>query len=134
MTKTEYMGFEISINDKDDIKYGVIVSQVEKLDTNVAPDLKSELVKMNGEGVANIIIDLSGTRYCDSSGLSAILVASRLCKTAEGSFVLCGLQPQVEKLINISQLNSVLSIVPTSSEAVEYLLMEAIGSKLEGED
>ena len=52
----------------------------EKLDTHIAPTLKSELVLVSGNGEKNIILDLSNCRYCDSSGLSAILVANRLCK------------------------------------------------------
>jgi len=47
----------------------------EKLDTHIAPTLKSELVLVSGNGEKNIILDLSNCRYCDSSGLSAILVA-----------------------------------------------------------
>jgi len=104
----------------------VVSSQLEKLDAQFAPELKSELVLINREGMKNIIIDLSGTRYCDSSGLSAILVANRLCKGSEGVFVLCGLEPAVQKLVSISQLDSVLNIAPTLSEAEDLLMMEQI--------
>ena len=83
----------------------------EKLDTHIAPNLKSELVLISGNGEKNIILDLSNSRYCDSSGLSAILVANRLCKNAKGTFVLTGLNEAVERLITISQLDTVLNIV-----------------------
>ena len=72
------MSFKIQKKDK----FTLVKTSVEKLDTTVAPVLKSELVILNSDGVQNIIIDLSATRYCDSSGLSAILVANRLCKNA----------------------------------------------------
>ncbi len=62
----------------------VIQSSVEKLDASNAPDLKSELLLLNKNGVNSIILDLSKTRYCDSSGLSAILTANRLCKDTNG--------------------------------------------------
>ena len=58
----------------------VIQIQSEKLDTHIAPALKSELVLVSGKGEKNIILDLEKCQYCDSSGLSAILVANRLCK------------------------------------------------------
>jgi len=61
-------------------KYSRVSCTLEKLDAQHSPELKSELVHLNKSGIKNIIIDLSGTRYCDSSGLSAILVANRLCK------------------------------------------------------
>src|SRR5476651_2001135 len=107
------MNFEIEKTDK----YAVIKVQVEKLDSNIAPSLKSELVVLNADGVKNIIIDLTNTRYCDSSGLSAILVANRLCRNSQGVFVLTGLQDAVKKLISISQLDSILNITNDMSEA-----------------
>ncbi|MCK4700713.1 MAG: STAS domain-containing protein, partial [Bacteroidales bacterium] len=93
----------------------------EKLDTHIAPNLKSELVLISGNGEKNIILDLSNSRYCDSSGLSAILVANRLCKNAKGTFVLTGLNEAVERLITISQLDTVLNIVGSVDEAVKMI-------------
>ena len=113
-----------TIEDKG--RYTLVTSNVDKLDTTCAPELKSELVYLNKTNVRNVIIDLSTTRYCDSSGLSALLVANRLCKSVNGSLVVCGLQEPVQKLVQISQLESVLSITPTSAEAVDLLYMEEI--------
>jgi len=93
----------------------------ERLDTNNAPDLKTQLVFENNEGVKNFILDLSGCTYCDSSGLRAVLVANRLCEEAIGTFILCGLQPDVENLIRISMLHTVLLITKTVEEAEELL-------------
>lgn len=92
----------------------------EKLDTHIAPTLKSELVLVSGNGEKNIVLDLSKCRYCDSSGLSAILVANRLCKNANGTFVLTGLNDAVERLITISQLDTVLNITGSVDDAVKH--------------
>ena len=108
------MSFKIQKKDR----YTLIKTNVEKLDTTVAPTLKSELVLLNADGVQNIIIDLSASRYCDSSGLSAILVANRLCKNANGILVLTGLQDPVRNLIAISQLGSILNIYVTLEESI----------------
>ena len=118
--------------DKQD-KYTLVTVETEKLDTQVAPGLKTDLVVLKSEGVKNIIIDLSSTRYCDSSGLSAILIANRLCKEAKGSFVLCGVQDSVMKLISISQLDSILNITPTAKEAVDFIFMDEIEKDLDQE-
>lgn len=115
------MSFEIEKTDK----YTVISLQAEKLDSNIAPALKSELVILNTDGVKSIVIDLSKTRYCDSSGLSAILVANRLCKNSNGLFVLTGLQEPVKKLISISQLDTILNITSTLKEAAELFAVKA---------
>lgn len=113
---------EFKIDKKD--KYTLIQVLVEKLDTHIAPALKSELVLIAGNGEKNIILDLSKCRYCDSSGLSAILVANRLCKNAKGTFVLTGLQTAVERLISISQLDTVLNIANNVDEGVETINWE----------
>ncbi len=115
------MSFQI---DKTE-KYTIIKLLAEKLDSNLAPALKSELVVMSTDGAKNIIIDLTDTRYCDSSGLSAILVANRLCKNSQGSFVLTGLQEPVKKLISISQLDTILNITTTLAEAKEMFSVTA---------
>jgi len=116
------MKFEIEHKDKTVI----LRTNVEKLDALHAPELKSEFVILNKEGHKNIILDLSSTRYCDSSGLSAVLVANRLCRDSEGSFVICGLQEAVAKLIRISQLDKVLKITPTLNEAVDLVYMDEV--------
>ncbi|MFN8207147.1 MAG: STAS domain-containing protein [Bacteroidales bacterium] len=101
--------------------YTLIQVLEEKLDTHIAPTLKSELVLISGNGEKNIVLDLGNCRYCDSSGLSAILVANRLCKNAGGSFVLTGLSEAVERLITISQLDTVLNIARTVDEGVKMI-------------
>ncbi|MEN8120597.1 MAG: anti-anti-sigma factor [Bacteroidetes bacterium] len=102
----------------------VIKVLVEKLDTNIAPALKSELVLIAGNGEKNMVIDLSECRYCDSSGLSAILVANRLCKNSKGTFVLTGLQTAVERLITISQLDTVLNIKDNIEDSEKFIAQE----------
>jgi len=105
-------------------QYTLIQVMEEKLDTNVAPSLKSELVLISVKGEKNIILALSNCRYCDSSGLSAILVANRLCKNANGTFVLTGLNDAVDRLITISQLDTVLNIAYSTEEAVDIVKTE----------
>jgi len=107
-------------------KYAVIKLHEQKLNTLISAELKSELLIINSQGYNNIILDLSDTQYCDSSGLSAVLVGNRVCRNASGSFVLTGLSEPIKKLIAISQLEQVLVITPTLNEAIEYLFSDEI--------
>jgi anti-sigma B factor antagonist len=102
--------------------YSCIKVVRERLDSFVSPELKAELVKLTNNGAFNIIIDLSDCKYCDSSGLSAILVGNRLCDEMEGTFILCNLSENVEKIINIAMLDSFLLITPGLEEAERLLL------------
>lgn len=115
-------------------KYTIFKLNEEKLDSTLAPNFKSELINLNAEGVKNIILDLSEVRYCDSSGLSAFLIGNRLFTEAGGMFVLANVSDHVQKLMNISQLESVLNIIPTVEEAVDAVFMFEIENELNSGD
>ena len=110
--------------------YTLIKFSTDKLDAVVSPDLKSELVLINKQGEKNILIDLESVKYCDSSGLSALLIGNRLCKEFEGSFILSSLQPAVAKLLTISQLDSILKITNSFVEALDLLAIDEIERNL----
>lgn len=105
-------------------KYTVFRLHEEKLDTVLAPNLKSELVTLNAEGTENLILDLRDVKYTDSSGLSAILVGNRVFGESNGFFVLTNVTDHVMKLIKISQLDSVLNITETVEDAIDGILEE----------
>jgi anti-anti-sigma factor len=96
----------------------VVQVNVERLNASNAAEMKAELVILSKESVNNIVIDMSKSKYCDSSGLSAILMANRMCKDTNGKFVLCGLQTNVQKLIEIAQLDKVLTLASDKNEAL----------------
>ena len=100
----------------------VVYSQVDKLDSTNAPELKSLFIHLNKSANNLIVLDMSQTKYCDSSGLSAILIANRLCKDTSGSFHLAGLQPDVLKLIQIAQLDKVLNLSENLDSALASLI------------
>lgn len=99
----------------------VVKTLVEKLDASNASSLKAELIVLNKNGVNTVVLDFSATKYCDSSGLSAILTANRLCKESSGKFILCGLNTTVNKLIEIAQLDKVLTITQNLDEAKKLM-------------
>ncbi len=115
-------------------KYTVLRLDEQKLDTHLAPQLKSEFVTLHAEGVKNIILDLSEVKYTDSSGLSALLVGNRTIRQNGGLFMLSCMSDHVMKLIKISQLDGVLNILPTVEEAIDAVLMAEIEDDLKSED
>jgi len=107
-------------------KYVVISLHEQKLNTLIAAELKSELLMLHTQGFNNIILDLTESLYCDSSGLSAILVGNRLCRNTKGVFVMVGLSDTIKKLVQISQLDKVLNITDTVQEGVDGYLVEEL--------
>ena len=114
-------------------KYTLLQLLEEKLTSVIAPDLKSELVKLNAEGIKNIILDMASVKYTDSSGLSSILVGNRLCENEQGLFVISSPTEHVLKLIKISQLDSVLTILPTVEESIDAVFMNDLEQNLKKE-
>jgi anti-sigma B factor antagonist len=113
--------------------YAVLSLQEENLNSTIAPQLKSDLILLSQEGVRNLILDLSNVKYVDSSGLSAILTGHRLWKD-NASFVLAGeMNPMVTKLIEISRLETILTIISTLSESIDFVMMEELERQITGE-
>ncbi len=115
--------------DKQD-KYSLLRLHEEKLDSSIAPHLKSEMITLHAEGVLNIILDLAEVKYTDSSGLSALLVGNRILQEDGGIFILASLSEHTMKLIKISQLDSVLNILLTTDEAIDAVFMHEIEKDL----
>ncbi|MBX2894321.1 MAG: STAS domain-containing protein [Cyclobacteriaceae bacterium] len=115
-------------------KYTLLRLNEEKLDSSIAPQLKSEMVTLHAEGIRNIILDLSEVKYTDSSGLSALLVGNRILQEDNGIFVLTKLSDHTMKLIKISQLDSVLNILPTVEEGIDAVFMHEIEKDMKDDD
>jgi anti-anti-sigma factor len=115
-------------------KYSLLRLHEDKLDSSVAPGLKSELITLHAEGVRNIVLDMAEVKYTDSSGLSALLVGNRIVQEDGGIFILTTLSEHTLKLIKISQLDSVLNIVPKVEEAIDAVFMHEIEKDLKNSD
>ena len=115
-------------------KYSLLRLHEEKLDSSIAPNLKSEMITLHAEGVRNVILDLSEVKYTDSSGLSALLVGNRILQEDGGIFILSKLSDHTLKLIRISQLDSVLNILASVEEAIDAVFMHEIEKDMKDEE
>uniref|UniRef100_A0A832G7K9 Anti-sigma factor antagonist n=1 Tax=Ignavibacterium album TaxID=591197 RepID=A0A832G7K9_9BACT len=93
-----------------------------RLDTNISGLLKGEFTKiLKVNDVKKFVIDLSQVESCDSSGLSAILVANRIISSNDGEIRLASPSEKVLSLIKVTQLDRVLPVTQTVDEAIEQL-------------
>jgi anti-anti-sigma factor len=93
-----------------------------RFDASIAGFVKGEFtILLHTEDVKKLIIDLSEVEYCDSSGLSAILLAFRILQTNDGQIRIASPTKNVKTLIEISQLDRVLNIYNTVNEAFKDL-------------
>lgn len=118
--------------DKHD-KYVVLKLNETKFTNDNTPKLKSEFILLNAEGYCNIVLDLSSIKQCDDSqDLSSLLVADRLCKKANGLFILTGVHDVVAQILEMSNLDQQLTIVAKLDEATDLIFMEEIEKELLG--
>lgn len=96
-----------------------------RLDTNISGVLKGEFTLMlKVSGINKLIVDLSEVETCDSSGLSALLVANRTLNSTNGSLRLVAPSEKVLTLIKITQLDRVLKVCDTVEDAIQELKNE----------
>jgi anti-sigma B factor antagonist len=89
-----------------------------RFDAQIAGLVKGEFtILLHTEEITKLILDLSEVEYCDSSGLSAILLAFRVLQSSNGHIRLASPTKNVKTLIEISQLNRILPICNTVHEA-----------------
>lgn len=89
-----------------------------KVDSNMAPGLKKELLGHIVQDSPNMIIDLNAVEYMDSSGLGALLFGRRQAERFLGNFVIINPSPRVLKLIDIAHLTQTLTIFDSEEEAI----------------
>ncbi|MEU5216662.1 STAS domain-containing protein [Streptomyces sp. NPDC020807] len=69
-------------------------------------------------GVPRTVVDCSGLRFCDSSGLNALLRARLRSLEAGGRLDLAGLRPPVSRMFDITGARRVFRMYGTMGEAL----------------
>ena len=91
----------------------------ERLDSNVAPELKAFLLEeFDKNRPQRILLDLKKVDYADSSGLGAILFGLRLAREDESQVKLMHVNPRVMTLLKIAKLETIIDTFDDEAEAV----------------
>ena len=103
-------------------EFYTLVSVVqESLDANIATDLKSEFILRSKEGERNFLLDMAKCNSCDESGLTALTTGYRLSNEMNGAFVISGVNPQVEKIVELAQIHYFMTITKTREDAEKVI-------------
>ena len=101
---------------------GVFKLDEKRFDAQIAGLVKGEFtILLSAEEINKLVIDLSEVEYCDSSGLSAILLAFRMLQAVSGHIRIAAPKKNIRTLIEISQLDRILPITDTVDDAVNDL-------------
>lgn len=85
-----------------------VVRPVGRLNMVAAPRLRSLIASMVEGGTARVVVDLSSTESMDSSGLGALISGLKTARQAGGDLRIAGAGPQVEAVLDLTNLRRVL--------------------------
>ncbi len=88
-----------------------VVAVSGEIDLYTAPRLHTELAAaVMGDGPAQVIVDMAGVDFCDSTGMNVLLAALRRARERGGDLVLAGPRPAVRKILQVTGLESVFTV------------------------
>ena len=105
----------ISTEDRDGRT--IVSLREERLDALNSGELRDYLLGLLEESGKQLVVDLSGVSFIDSSGLGALLSGYKNANLRSGWFVLAGLQPRVQSMFELTRLHRVFEIFPTVDAA-----------------
>ena len=83
-----------------------------EIDMANAARVSEELNAAFGPGVGIVIADMSGTRFCDSSCIHALVMANQWAQASNTQFRVVAGPGEVRRVLEIMRLDTVLAIYP----------------------
>lgn len=96
-----------------------------EIDVYTSPRVKETINELIDQGRYNLVINLEGVRYIDSTGLGVLIGALKKVREHDGRILLICTNPQIKKIFNITGLVKIFEIFKTEEEAVKVLVPSA---------
>jgi anti-sigma B factor antagonist len=83
-----------------------------EIDLYTAPRLHSELAAViaSAAPASQVILDMSGVDFCDSTGMNVLLSSLRASREKDVEFALSAPRPAVKKILQVTGLDAVFTI------------------------
>jgi anti-sigma B factor antagonist len=95
-----------------------VVTAPEEVDIANAALLQEALGEAAGPGHALVVVDMSRTRFCDSSGLNALVAADRRARADGGEVRLVVVAEAVARVVALTGVDRVVAIYATLEDAL----------------
>jgi anti-sigma B factor antagonist len=83
-----------------------------EIDLYTAPRLHSELTSaLGGSTPVQLVVDMAGVEFCDSTGMNVLLAAQRRAREAGGDLQLASPRPAIRKVLQVTGLESVFTVL-----------------------
>ncbi len=94
-----------------------LVSVQGEIDVYTSPALKAEIAAAVESGCINLVIDIDGVGFIDSSGLGVLVSGLRRVKENAGSMRIVCTRESILKILRITGLDKVFPIFASAEEA-----------------
>jgi anti-sigma B factor antagonist len=94
-------------------------------DLHSAPELRERLRMAVDGGATNVVLDLSGVTFIDSTSLGVLLGTMRRLRELDGQMRLVVPRPEVRRIFELTLLDRVFPLDESRDDAVEALAAEA---------
>ncbi len=111
-------------------KFTVITPKEEQLYVNMTEELTELLLLYLQKDIPHIILNLKEVKEIDEKAGAAIADIQHKFYESNCSFVICGLQKNVEDNLDKQELLELMNVTPTESEAWDIVQMEEIEREL----
>ena len=89
-----------------------------EIDVYTAPKLREKLIELVSEGTYDMVVNLEGVDFLDSTGLGVLVGALKRVKAHDGSLSIVCTQDKILKIFKITGLTKVFPIHSSVDEAV----------------
>ena len=89
-----------------------------RMDAQVSDLLKERIQELLDKGAKELVLDLEGLEFLDSSGLGALVACLRRIKEKKGEIKLAGLRPEVRSIFDITRVSRLFHICEKVADAV----------------
>jgi anti-sigma B factor antagonist len=89
-----------------------------EIDIYTAPLFKQAVVNLVSDGNSNVIIDLSGVSFMDSSGFGTLLGATKRLRPLGGGLHLAGANSTIQRMLRLTRLDTIMQIHDSVDDAV----------------
>jgi anti-sigma B factor antagonist len=95
-----------------------VVSLYGELDVATAPSLREQLIDLINDGHNQLVLDLEGIDFLDSTGLGTLIGALRRARTRGGDLRLVCTETRITRLFEITGLDQAVPLLPDLDTAV----------------
>jgi anti-sigma B factor antagonist len=109
-------GMDLGLDTEERNGFAVLAVQGE-VDVYTAPQLREQLISLVDDGKSNIVVNLEGVEFLDSTGLGVLVGGLKRVRSAGGDLSLVCTQRRILKVLEITGLTKVFSIHETVDAA-----------------